>query len=111
MGIDQPSVGIVEERGGKCCGTAEAGIGALIEQLARLKHLDAETFPDELDGRPCMRIAIALHDAERLRVWFDVQTRLPVQFEAWNAAGDLVERYHYRELAINPGVADAAFAK
>ena len=107
----------------------EAGIGSLIETVAR--HWTAELTPEEskvamqsnmLVGKiPCSMIE-SIHPSRdkkflfhKVRLFIDQEHGLPVRFEAYDwpkdkdAAPELVEEYTYLDLRVNTGLKEQDF--
>jgi Protein of unknown function (DUF1571) len=101
---------------------AEAGLRSLIEQVATAHselHGDTsqlEVSAARLYGRPCTRVALHLPEGsrqygERGVIYFDRASKLPVRFEAYDRAGELLESYTYFDVRLNVGVPESAFQK
>ena len=106
---------------------AEAGIGSLIDQIARSYELERGTpaqirFADyKFNNRPCVRVEIDHGDrpglyCHRCVIFFDRETKLPVRFEAYDRptaggppGGDLLECYNYLDIRFNLNVAEQTF--
>ena len=107
----------------------EAGIGALIGQLATSWEKErqwnatrVQTAVYTFDGRRCTRVDM-IHPANRDGrylhyrdiVYFDQESHLPVRMEAYDwpryqgDAGDLLEMYSYVSLRFNVGLRDDIF--
>ena len=107
----------------------EAGIGALIETVAR--RWISELSPDEsvvsfdsemmIGGRPCLMIE-SIHPVRqpqflfhKVRLFVDSELKLPIRFEAYDwprhqgAVAELVEEYSYSNLKLNVGLGDEDF--
>lgn len=102
----------------------EAGIGNLIERLAQARGAASglgKAAPQVIVSeynvaqRACVRFDITDAAADgkanhhRTVVYFDKDTNLPVRYEAYDKAGELVESFAYTELRFNAGLTDAAF--
>jgi hypothetical protein len=100
---------------------AEAGIGSLIDKIARNYGAAVEAGQRPaleltdccLGPNLCTRVEIlptTESDSDQTSVvYFDQRTNLPVRFEAYDASGDLLEEYTYLDLSLNPGVSDCTF--
>ena len=53
-------------------------------------------------GRPCHKLTRETTTGERWVVFIDVETAYPTLVEAVNPAGDLLERYIFRDVKANP---------
>jgi len=108
---------------------SEAGIGALIETVAR--RWISELSPDEsvvsfdsemmIGERPCLMIE-SIHPVpqpqflfHKVRLFVDSELKLPIRFEAYDwprhqgAIAELVEEYSYANLMLNVGLDDEDF--
>jgi hypothetical protein len=106
----------------------DAGIGALIDQLAagwanerRWAQTQVTMAEYDFDGRRCVRVD-AIHQARDGRfqhyrdiVYFDKTTALPIRMEAYDwprragDGGELLEMYSYVGLRLNVGLRDDVF--
>jgi len=102
---------------------SQAGIGALIETVAR--RWISELSPDEsvvsfdpemmIGERPCLMIE-SIHPVRQPQFLFvDSELKLPIRFEAYDwprhqgAIAELVEEYSYANLMLNVGLGDEDF--
>lgn len=108
---------------------SEAGIGALIETVARrwVSELSPEESVVQFDtemiigDRPCMMIE-SIHPVRqpqflfhKVRLFIDSELKLPVRFEAYDwprekgAQAELMEEYSYTNVRLNVGLGDVDF--
>lgn len=105
------------------------GVGAVIDRVAKVVATEKsmnnalEVHSDEFQfaGKAVTRYEIlarrphANRYAQRMLVFVDAQTKLPVRWEAYDAprpgatTGELIEAHSYTDLRANVGLGDAAF--
>lgn len=84
------------------------------------KEQEADAFwlvylnPDLLDGlwskvSAHKQYQVPITYGQRVVLWVDDQTHLPIQIEAYDFQGRLYEHFEYRDLVINPILTDADF--
>lgn len=103
---------------------SEAGIGFLIEQYARDfsraagKNEARVIFenPSQIAGRPAHRVETVLPSSPdsgyycyRSVVYFDAETKLPLQAEFYDWDNKIFERYSFTQVQINAGLTDKDF--
>jgi hypothetical protein len=92
----------------------EAGLDAILEKLegsldqaqkggpgADAMSTAGPAVPEGLD-RPCLKVRRVAPDGETWVVDLDAETGLPALVQANAANGDLLERYHFRDLKADP---------
>lgn len=100
----------------------EAGLGKLIERAARdssdariATHFVSE---EVLDGRGAFKFEFTakenvdvnqLAGARKGLIWVDKELKLPVKVELYDAANTLLERHRFKDIQINPKLADKVF--
>jgi hypothetical protein len=100
----------------------EAGLGKIIERAQRdaSNPRIASRFVGEeaLDGRPAYEFEFAakdnepvsgLTDARRALVWVDLELKLPVKLELYDAANALIERHRFKDVRVNQKLTDKTF--
>jgi hypothetical protein len=104
---------------------SEAGIGPLIEKLARLTEVTesnkCQFLIDEvqLDGQTCDRVEVrrskASEQPELMVIHFSRQTQLPIKFESFESGriseSTLLESCTYNKLRLNPGLPDSTYLR
>ena len=76
----------------------EASLAGPVEVRARYEGRETP----EAIGRPCHKLTRIDSDGLRWLVYLDEQTKLPTLVQAESASGELLERYLFRNIEINP---------
>jgi outer membrane lipoprotein-sorting protein len=100
----------------------QVGLGHIIDRVSQdLRNERVISQPpveETIDGRACDRLQLdapegtALFGIEGARgavVWIDRVLQLPTKIEILDSARDMIERHRFRDVRLNPGLADAVF--
>lgn len=100
----------------------QVGLGYIIDRVSRdLRDERVASRPlveDTIDGRPCDRLqfdapagmaVFGVEGARRAVVWIDRTLKLPINVEILDSAASVIERHRFRDVLLNPGLADAVF--
>jgi hypothetical protein len=98
------------------------GLGYIIDRVSRdLRDERVTSQPlveDTIDGRPCDRLQFdapagmalfGIEGARRALVWIDRVLKLPINVEILDSAAGMIERHRFKDVRLNPGLADAVF--
>lgn len=110
--------------GGNLKPITQAGLGNMIDSLVKIFSLakengDLETSckgKTQLNGRSVYAIERILPDKEEYPntlavIYIDVELMLPVYYAAYNAEGQLLQKYIYKDLKTNVGLSEKDFDK
>jgi hypothetical protein len=99
----------------------EVGLGKIIEraQAAATNLLVTSRFDGEetLDNRPAYRFeftsggaaVMGLNGARKALVWVDMDLKLPVKLELYDASNTLLERHRFKDVRVNTKLSDKTF--
>jgi hypothetical protein len=100
----------------------QVGLGYIIDRVSRDLGDGRVTSPppvdDTIDGRPYGRLQLdapagmalfGIEGARRALVWIDRGLYLPSLVEILDGAAGTIERHRFRDVRLNPGLADAVF--
>ncbi len=100
----------------------QVGLGYMIDRVSqdlRDERVTSQPLVEEaIDGRTCDRLEfdgpagmalVGIEGARRAVVWIDRVLKLPIKVEILDSARGMIERHRFRDVRLNPGLADAVY--